>query len=79
MTKSAANNMADDITGINISELCFEGPMKDLTATINLQPAVTTINLALLSVLTKVNIIFRFLAHGTVDVFVGWFCGWTQV
>jgi [acyl-carrier-protein] S-malonyltransferase len=39
-------DMAEDITKINISKLCFKGPFDELTQTVNLQPAVTTVNLA---------------------------------
>lgn len=46
-------DMAEEIAKINISRLCFKGPMEDLTATINLQPAVTTVNLACLAAITK--------------------------
>lgn len=45
--------MAEEITKINISKLCFEGPMEDLTQTVNLQPAVTVVNLAFLAALEK--------------------------
>jgi len=41
----------DDICGRKISQLCFEGPMEELTTTSNLQPAVATVSLACLSVL----------------------------
>lgn len=47
---------ADDITGMPISKLCFEGPMEALTQTVNLQPAVTTVNLALLAVVQNAGI-----------------------
>lgn len=47
---------ADTITGLPISQLCFEGPMDALTQTINLQPAVTTVNLACLAAIQKENI-----------------------
>jgi [acyl-carrier-protein] S-malonyltransferase len=50
-------DMAEAITGIAIKDLCFKGPMEDLTQTINLQPAVTAMNLACLSVLNKQGII----------------------
>ncbi len=40
--------MASDICKINISKLCFNGPMEDLTATVNLQPSITAINLSCL-------------------------------
>lgn len=42
---------AEKITKINITDLCFNGPIADLTQTINLQPAITAVNLALLSAL----------------------------
>ena len=37
--------MADDITGLPISQLCFEGPVEELSKTINLQPAVLAVSL----------------------------------
>lgn len=46
-------DMAEEITRINISRLCFKGPMEDLTMTVNLQPAITAVNLACLAVLEK--------------------------
>jgi [acyl-carrier-protein] S-malonyltransferase len=49
-------DQADEITQINVSDLCFSGPMVDLTQTINLQPAITTVNLALLSVINQKGI-----------------------
>ena len=45
--------MAEETAKMKLSKLCFEGPMPDLTLTVNLQPAVTTINLAFLAVLEK--------------------------
>ena len=48
---------AEEITGLPISKLCFEGPMASLTETVNLQPAVTTVNLAFLAVLTREGIV----------------------
>ncbi|AOY57367.1 ACP S-malonyltransferase [Desulfococcus multivorans] len=44
---------AETITGLPISTLCFEGPMAALTETVNLQPAVTTVNLAFLEILRR--------------------------
>ena len=41
--------MADEIAGAFISRLCFKGPMEDLTQTVNLQPALTAVNLACLA------------------------------
>jgi [acyl-carrier-protein] S-malonyltransferase len=49
-------DMTEEITKINISRLCFKGPMEDLTATVNLQPAVTTVNLACLTIMEKEGI-----------------------
>jgi len=46
-------DMAEEISKINISKLCFNGPMEDLTQTVNLQPAVTAVNLACLTVIEK--------------------------
>ena len=42
-------DMVEEICRINISKLCFKGPIEDLTQTINLQPAVTAVNLACLT------------------------------
>jgi [acyl-carrier-protein] S-malonyltransferase len=44
---------AEAITGMPLKELCFTGPMEDLTLTGNLQPAVTTVNLAVLACLEE--------------------------
>lgn len=41
--------MTDEIAATDIARLCFEGPMADLTQTVNLQPAVTAVNLAFLA------------------------------
>lgn len=46
-------DMAEEISRINISRLCFKGPMEELTQTVNLQPALTTVNLACLAVIEK--------------------------
>ena len=46
-------DMAEEICKINISKLCFKGPMEDLTMTVNLQPAVTAVNLAFLAAIEK--------------------------
>ena len=42
-------DMAGDITKINLVKLCFNGPMEEFTRTVNLQPAVTIVNLACLA------------------------------
>ena len=49
-------DMAEEITKIKLSRLCFKGPMEDLTQTVNLQPAVTAVNLACLTVIEKEGI-----------------------
>ncbi len=49
-------DMVDEVTKSHISKLCFKGPMEDLTLTVNLQPAVTAVNLACLAVLKKEGI-----------------------
>jgi [acyl-carrier-protein] S-malonyltransferase len=46
-------DMTEEVTRINISKLCFKGPMDDLTMTINLQPAVTAVNLGCLAAIER--------------------------
>jgi len=46
-------DMAEEISKIKLSTLCFKGPMEDLTQTVNLQPAVTAVNLACLTIIEK--------------------------
>jgi [acyl-carrier-protein] S-malonyltransferase len=46
-------DMVEDLVKIHISRLCFKGPMEDLTTTVNLQPALTAVNLAILRVIQK--------------------------
>ena len=50
-------DMAEEITRTHIRKLCLEGPMSDLTATVNLQPCLTVINLALLTALKNEGIV----------------------
>jgi len=49
-------DQVDEICGKPISKLCLEGPLEDLTLTVNLQPAVTAVNLICLSALNKSGI-----------------------
>jgi len=49
-------DMAEEISKIKISSLCFKGPMEDLTQTVNLQPAVTAVNLSYLAAIEKEGI-----------------------
>ena len=44
-------NQVDDISQKPISKLCFEGPLDELTLTVNLQPAITAVNLACMKAL----------------------------
>ncbi len=47
---------ADTASGLPISRLCFEGPMEALTQTVNLQPAITVVNLACLAAIEQKGI-----------------------
>ena len=49
-------DMVEEITRINISKLCFKGSFEELTLTVNLQPAVTAVNLACLAAIEKEGI-----------------------
>lgn len=49
--------MAESITGLPIRDLCFKGPMEQLTQTVHLQPAVTAMNLACLAILKTRGIV----------------------
>jgi [acyl-carrier-protein] S-malonyltransferase len=53
---------ADEIAGTHISQYCFKGPMETLTETVNLQPAVTAVNLACLTAIERVGITCGFCA-----------------
>ncbi|MBT8365749.1 MAG: ACP S-malonyltransferase [Deltaproteobacteria bacterium] len=55
-------DMTEEITRINISKLCFKGPMEKLTMTVNLQPAVTAVNLACLTAIEKEHRKFQYCA-----------------
>jgi [acyl-carrier-protein] S-malonyltransferase len=53
---------ADEIAGAPVSRLCFEGPMQVLTETVNLQPAVTAVNLACLAAIDNAGVACSFSA-----------------
>jgi [acyl-carrier-protein] S-malonyltransferase len=53
---------AEEITDLPLKELCFNGPLEQLTLTVNLQPAITTVNLAILSCLTEQGLAPDFVA-----------------
>ena len=38
-------SLAEKASGLPLERLCFEGPMDELTQTVNLQPAITAVNL----------------------------------
>ncbi len=44
---------ADEVLGFSLSELCFNGPDNKLRQTINTQPAIVTVSLAILSALNN--------------------------
>jgi len=48
--------VAEERTGLPLSRLCFEGPMEELTETVNLQPAITVVNLCLFQALGAAGI-----------------------
>jgi [acyl-carrier-protein] S-malonyltransferase len=49
-------DMAEEISRINLSKLCFKGPFEDLTETVNLQPAITVVNLACLTAIKRAGL-----------------------
>ncbi|MDD3582317.1 MAG: ACP S-malonyltransferase [Desulfobacca sp.] len=53
---------AEAITHLPLARLCFEGPMAELTETVNLQPAVTVVNLALYNALSRAGVRPQFVA-----------------
>ncbi len=53
---------ADEIARAPISRYCFKGPMDALTETVNLQPAITAVNLACLAALQNAGIDCHFSA-----------------
>jgi len=55
-------DIADEVTGLDLSKLCFEGPIDTLTQTVCLQPAVTAVNLACLAVVKQAGISFDYTA-----------------
>jgi len=48
--------IAVEATGLPLPRLCFEGPLEELTETVNLQPAVTLVNLCLYQALETAGI-----------------------
>ncbi len=62
-------DMTEEITRIPIARLCFKGPMEELTQTVNLQPALTAVNLSLLAVLRREHVDFEFCAGHSLGEF----------
>ncbi len=52
----AAFEMAEEVTGMPLKSLCFEGPLDELTRTANLQPALTAVSLAALAALEEAGV-----------------------
>ena len=48
--------MAEETSRLPVTRLCFEGPLIELTATVNLQPAITAVNLGCLAALQKAGV-----------------------
>jgi [acyl-carrier-protein] S-malonyltransferase len=48
--------LAEETTGLPLKRLCFTGPMEELTLTVNLQPAVTVVNLCLFQALAAAGV-----------------------
>ncbi|MFZ5596199.1 MAG: ACP S-malonyltransferase [Bacillota bacterium] len=47
---------AGAVLGIDMASLCFDGPVEELTKTVNAQPAILTVSVALLALLGKAGI-----------------------
>jgi [acyl-carrier-protein] S-malonyltransferase len=49
-------DQAEAVTGLPLQRLCFAGPLEELTQTVNLQPAVTMLNMALYNALLRAGV-----------------------
>ena len=49
-------DLAEEVTGLPLKRLCFEGPMEELTETVNLQPAVTVVNICVFDALIAAGV-----------------------
>lgn len=49
-------DMAEETVKLNLSRMCFKGPMETLTETINLQPALTVVNLSVLEAIKQAGL-----------------------
>ncbi len=48
--------LAEEVTSLPLKRLCFEGPMEELTETVNLQPAITVVNLCVFEALKAAGV-----------------------
>lgn len=48
--------LAEEVTGLPLRRLCFEGPLEELTLTVHLQPAVTVVNLCVYEALAAAGV-----------------------
>jgi [acyl-carrier-protein] S-malonyltransferase len=60
---------ADEVAGAHISRYCFKGPMETLTETVNLQPAITAVNLGCLAAIENAGITCSFSAGHSLGEF----------
>ena len=49
--------LGSEICNIELAKLCFEGPIEELTRTVNLQPALTAVEIGIFSCLSEKNIL----------------------
>ncbi len=49
-------DLAEEVTNLPLKRLCFEGPMEELTETVNLQPAITVVNLCVFEALIAAGV-----------------------
>ncbi|RLC19287.1 MAG: [acyl-carrier-protein] S-malonyltransferase [Deltaproteobacteria bacterium] len=49
-------DMAEETVKLNLSRICFQGPMETLTETVNLQPAMTVVNLSILEAIQQAGL-----------------------
>jgi [acyl-carrier-protein] S-malonyltransferase len=65
---------AEEITGYPLRDLCFNGPLEQLTLTINLQPAITAVNLATLACMEEKGLIPQATAGHSLGEYSALYC-----
>ena len=55
-------DMAEAICGVGLKELCFNGPMAELTLAVNLQPALTAVNIVCWQAVLKAGVSVDYVA-----------------